>query len=141
MPHDKDQTHWHEPAGNRKAGFGTFRKQPTPYDAFMESEGVPVFRDIGISKVQGYSQMQDAVTLATRYDPDVLCEEFIEGEEVTCPVLGHGTAALPRVTRPVSCPARGAANLLRSPSIRQRLAQENRCGVSSLSSLCWAPMA
>ena len=52
MPHDKDQTHWHEPAGNKKAGFGEFKKQPTPYDAFMESEGIPVFRDIGISKVQ-----------------------------------------------------------------------------------------
>jgi mannose-6-phosphate isomerase-like protein (cupin superfamily) len=52
MPHDKDLTHWHEPSGNKKAGFGTFRKQPTPYDAFMESEGIPVFRDIGISKVQ-----------------------------------------------------------------------------------------
>jgi mannose-6-phosphate isomerase-like protein (cupin superfamily) len=52
MPHDKDRTHWHEPAGNKKAGFGEFKKQPTPYDAWMESEGIPVFRDIGISKVQ-----------------------------------------------------------------------------------------
>ena len=52
MPHDKDLTHWHEPSGNKKAGFGTFKKQPTPYDAFMESEGIPVFRDIGISRVQ-----------------------------------------------------------------------------------------
>ena len=52
MPHDaKDGTHWHEPAGTKKAGFGEFKKQPTPYDAFMESEGVPVFRDIGISSV------------------------------------------------------------------------------------------
>ncbi len=41
---------------------------------------------IGVSKVAGYSQMQAAVELATRYDPDLLCEEFIEGEEVTCPV-------------------------------------------------------
>ena len=49
MPHDKDLTHWHEPSGNKKAGFGEFRKQPTPYDAFMESEGIPVFRDMGIS--------------------------------------------------------------------------------------------
>jgi D-alanine-D-alanine ligase len=48
---------------------------------------------IGISKVQGYSQMQDAVTLASRYDPDVLCEEFIEGIELTCPVLGEGASA------------------------------------------------
>ena len=52
MPHDKDRTHWHEPAGNKKAGFGKFKKQPTPYDAWMESQGIPVFRDIGISKVQ-----------------------------------------------------------------------------------------
>ena len=57
MPHDKDQTHWHEPAGNKKAGFGEFKKQPTPYDAFMESEGIPVFRDIGISKVQNLPLM------------------------------------------------------------------------------------
>jgi len=48
---------------------------------------------IGVTKVEGYSQMQDAVTLAAKYDPDVLCEEFIEGEEVTCPVLGSGADA------------------------------------------------
>ncbi len=52
MPHDKDRSHWHEPAGNKKAGFGKFNKQPTPYDAFMEQEGIPVFRDIGIRRVQ-----------------------------------------------------------------------------------------
>ena len=48
---------------------------------------------IGVTKVMGYSQMQEAVQLAARYDPEVLCEEFIEGEEVTCPVLGHGEDA------------------------------------------------
>ncbi|HWI09965.1 MAG TPA: D-alanine--D-alanine ligase [Burkholderiaceae bacterium] len=48
---------------------------------------------IGITKVAGYSQMQGAVELAAKYDPDVLCEEFIEGEEVTCPVLGAGANA------------------------------------------------
>jgi len=48
---------------------------------------------IGVTKVIGYSQMQDAVQLAARYDPDVLCEEFIEGPEVTCPVIGEGAAA------------------------------------------------
>ena len=52
MPHDdKDGVHWHEPAGTKKAGFGEFAKQPTPYDAWMEAEGVPVFRGIGISSV------------------------------------------------------------------------------------------
>jgi D-alanine-D-alanine ligase len=48
---------------------------------------------IGITKVAGYSQMQDAVTLAAQYDRDVLCEEFIDGDEVTCPVLGEGESA------------------------------------------------
>ena len=48
---------------------------------------------IGVTKVTGYSQMQGAVRLASRHDPDVLCEEFIEGEEVTCPVLGSGVSA------------------------------------------------
>jgi D-alanine-D-alanine ligase len=48
---------------------------------------------IGITKVQGYSQMQAAVALASQYDADVLCEEFIEGIELTCPVLGQGDSA------------------------------------------------
>ena len=48
---------------------------------------------IGITKVAGYSDMQAAVELAAQYDADVLCEEFIDGEEVTCPVLGAGAGA------------------------------------------------
>jgi D-alanine-D-alanine ligase len=48
---------------------------------------------IGVTKVKGYSEMQDAVALAAKYDPVVLCEEFIEGDEVTCPVLGEGDGA------------------------------------------------
>ena len=48
---------------------------------------------IGITKVVGYSDMADAVQLAAGYDPDVLCEEFIAGEEVTCPVIGSGADA------------------------------------------------
>ena len=48
---------------------------------------------IGVTKVEGYSQMQDAVALAAKYDEVVLCEEFIEGDELTCPVLGEGENA------------------------------------------------
>src|SRR5215510_11862637 len=50
--HDKTMTHWHEPTGRQRAGFGKFKKPDTPYDRFMEVEGIPVFRDIGIAKVQ-----------------------------------------------------------------------------------------
>ena len=44
--------HWHEPTAGKRAGFGKFGRPKTPYDLFMESEGIPVFRDIGVSKVQ-----------------------------------------------------------------------------------------
>jgi D-alanine-D-alanine ligase len=49
---------------------------------------------IGVTKVVGYSQMQDAVALAAKYDAQVLCEEFIDGDELTCPVLGRGEDAV-----------------------------------------------
>ena len=48
---------------------------------------------IGISKVMGYSDMSEAVRLASGFDADVLCESFIEGDEVTCPVIGSGADA------------------------------------------------
>ena len=48
---------------------------------------------IGVSKVEGYSGMVEAVEAVVRLDSDVLCEEFIEGDEVTCPVLGTGDDA------------------------------------------------
>ena len=48
---------------------------------------------IGVTKVQSQAQMQEAVALSARYDADVLCEEFIEGAEVTCAVLGSGLDA------------------------------------------------
>jgi D-alanine-D-alanine ligase len=47
-----------------------------------------------VTKVESHAQMQEAVTLSAKYDSDVLCEEFIEGEEVTCAVLGEGLAAV-----------------------------------------------
>ena len=48
---------------------------------------------IGVVKVAGYSGMTDAVDQAAQLDADVLCEQFISGDEVTCPVLGTGDNA------------------------------------------------
>ena len=48
---------------------------------------------IGMTRVNEASQMAAAAALATRYDPDLLCEQFIEGLELTCPVLGSGAQA------------------------------------------------
>ena len=72
----------------------------TDWAAVVAELGLPIFvkpphegSSIGASKVSGYSDMQQAVELAAKYDAEVLCEEFIEGEEVTCPVLGQGASA------------------------------------------------
>jgi D-alanine-D-alanine ligase len=48
---------------------------------------------IGVSKVQGYSEIQDAVEAAAQLDADILCEQFVAGDEVTCPVIGTGDDA------------------------------------------------
>ncbi len=42
---------------------------------------------IGISKVDGYSQMNQATQLAGRYDDIVLFERFVVGDELTCAVI------------------------------------------------------
>jgi D-alanine-D-alanine ligase len=49
---------------------------------------------IGVTKVTGYAQMEEAVRLSACYDADVLCEEFVEGEELTCAILGEGESAI-----------------------------------------------
>jgi D-alanine-D-alanine ligase len=48
---------------------------------------------IGVAKVQGYSEVLAAVDAAAALDTDVLCEQFIAGDEVTCPILGTGDSA------------------------------------------------
>lgn len=48
---------------------------------------------IGVTKVNQPAELAAAVQLSLQYDPDVLCEEFIAGEELTCPVLGEGAQA------------------------------------------------
>ena len=49
---------------------------------------------IGVTKVTTAADLPAAVSLATRYDPDLLCEAFVQGMEVTCPVLGSGASAM-----------------------------------------------
>ena len=48
---------------------------------------------LGVSKVLGYSEVLQALEQAGALDADILCEECIEGDEVTCPVLGSGDDA------------------------------------------------
>ena len=43
---------------------------------------------IGLTKVLSLDQCDAAYALASQHDAQVLCEQFIAGDEVTCPVLG-----------------------------------------------------
>ena len=69
-------------------------------EAALEKLGLPLIvkparegSSIGLTKVTEASQMAGAVELAAQLDADILCEQFIEGDEVTCPVLGSGNKA------------------------------------------------
>ncbi len=48
---------------------------------------------LGVTKVSSVEQMEAAVAAAGALDADILCEQFIDGDEVTCPVLGTGGSA------------------------------------------------
>ena len=50
MPHDAP-THWHEPKAGENAGLGKFSRPKMPYDKFMDAEGIPCYRDIGVRTV------------------------------------------------------------------------------------------
>lgn len=76
------------------------QQSPEGVDAVPTALGLPLIvkppregSSIGVTKVSRPDGMQAAVALSARYDPDVLCEEFIDGEEVTCAVVGAGASA------------------------------------------------
>lgn len=48
---------------------------------------------IGLTKVSTPEECAKAYQLASQYDPEVLCEQFIEGDETTCPLLEEAGVA------------------------------------------------
>lgn len=48
---------------------------------------------IGLTKVTSAEECAAAYALAARYDHEVLCEQFIDGDETTCPILGSAQNA------------------------------------------------
>jgi D-alanine-D-alanine ligase len=48
---------------------------------------------IGLTKLVHVDQCAAAYALAAQHDPEVLCEQFVSGDEVTIPVLGTGPDA------------------------------------------------
>jgi D-alanine-D-alanine ligase len=70
----------------------TLRNGDRPSNPF----GYPVFvkparlgSSVGITKVQSEAELGEAVELARRHDEKVLVEEFVDGVEVECGVLGN----------------------------------------------------
>ena len=48
---------------------------------------------LGVTKVISEAQLAGALEDAAQLDADILCEQFIAGDEVTCPVMGAGADA------------------------------------------------
>ena len=72
----------------------------TEVDAVTDTLGLPLIvkparegSSLGLTKVTERVDMAAAVALAEKMDADILCEEFVSGDEVTCPVLGTGAQA------------------------------------------------
>jgi D-alanine-D-alanine ligase len=70
----------------------TLRNGDRPSNPF----GYPVFvkparlgSSVGITKVESADKLEEAVSLARRHDEKVLVEEFVDGVEVECGVLGN----------------------------------------------------
>lgn len=50
---DHPTTKWQEPTDSKtRAGYGRFARHKTPYDLYMESQEIPIYRNIGVRKVQ-----------------------------------------------------------------------------------------
>jgi len=49
---------------------------------------------MGLTKVTDAGQLQQAYELAARYDTAVIAEQFIDGSEVTCAILGKAETAI-----------------------------------------------
>jgi len=66
----------------------------------LQSLGLPLIvkpsregSSIGLFKVNHAKDLAHALQEAAQCDKEILCEQFIQGDEVTCPVLGEGEAA------------------------------------------------
>lgn len=68
---------------------GLIDRLPLPFIMKPPHEGSTV----GFSRVDDASQLASAYQLASRFDRSVLAERFIQGRELTVPVLGSGDTA------------------------------------------------
>ena len=69
--------------------------------AVVEKLGLPLIvkpaqegSTLGLSKVNELEQLLPAFELAFKYDPNVLAERFVKGQELTVPLMGEGKEAI-----------------------------------------------
>ena len=72
----------------------------TDFDTVVRDLGLPLIvkparegSSIGLTKVTAADQMREAFEKAAALDADVIAETFIDGAELTCPVVGEGATA------------------------------------------------
>jgi len=72
----------------------------TDFDAVAADLGLPLIvkparegSSIGLTKVTAADQMRAAFEKAAALDNDVIAETFIDGAELTCPIVGEGDSA------------------------------------------------
>lgn len=70
------------------------QQQALHQQAALQRLGLPLMvkpphegSSLGITKVSQAELLSQAISLSAKYDPTVLCEAFIQGEEVTCAVV------------------------------------------------------
>jgi oxalate decarboxylase/phosphoglucose isomerase-like protein (cupin superfamily) len=53
MSQHEHTSKWNEPTDEKtKAGYGKFLRPKTPYDTYMEEQEIPIYREIGVRRVQ-----------------------------------------------------------------------------------------
>ncbi len=70
-------------------------------DTIVETLGLPMIvkparegSSLGVTKALSKQAVLDAIHQAGNLDSDILCEQFIAGDEITCPILGTGDQAI-----------------------------------------------
>ncbi len=76
--------------------FQDFEKQTIRYEKIVKKLGLPFFvkpanlgSSVGVSKVHSEKECKKAVVQAFLYDTKILVEEYIDGRELECAVLGN----------------------------------------------------
>src|SRR5947207_1862078 len=86
MDHPAEQT-FQEPTDKKtRAGYGKFLRPNTPYDNFMESQGIPTYRDIGVRRLQDLIFTRPC-HLHNRVDPR---DDYFKDKEEVTPVPLRG---------------------------------------------------